>query len=132
MILTRRDVALYGVHLVQVKVEDRLNAQSEVLYFTEDGFKISPTIGSYGDGVRWSVGSFAQPASSTLRRVTRPFGVHHTSNLSQAAEFIRKIQRREANPSASATVKAQSPDAEAGSKSTDIQSSQGREGAYHE
>lgn len=91
MILARRDVTLHGVHLVQVTVEDRLTCDTETLYFTDDGFEIAPTVGTYGDGIRWSVGTYADPARS--RRQSLGLNLRHVANLSQAAEVIRKAQR---------------------------------------
>lgn len=92
MILVRRDVTFHGVHLVQAKVEDRLTCETETLYFTDAGFEITPTTGTYDDGIRWSVGTYAEPARSR-RRIMGLDGLRHVSNLSQAAEFIRKAQR---------------------------------------
>ncbi|MDN5892868.1 MAG: hypothetical protein L0H93_02480 [Nocardioides sp.] len=84
MILSRRDVTLSGVHLVQVKVEDRCTVETETLYFTESGFEVRRAHGTYGDPTRWSVAAYTDTARSALH------GIKFTENLAQAAEVNRK------------------------------------------
>lgn len=93
-IVRRQTKTIGGVEFLALTMEEP-NGERERLYLTGDGYRVSPVVGSYGDGVRWSVstwdGSTAVQAWAK-RHYPGANSFHHNiqfvPNLTRAAEII--------------------------------------------
>jgi hypothetical protein len=85
-VVKRQTKTIGDVKFLALTVVDLRTGERERLYLTGDGFEVSPCIGSYGSGVRWSVGKWDHTASPALR------GIRHVTNLSAAARVIRSAR----------------------------------------